>query len=66
MDLLVAFKSSTAWIKDLLSSEDGQDLIEYALIVALIASGVVAAMKGVSTQIQLAFNAVSSDLSTTL
>jgi Flp pilus assembly pilin Flp len=40
--------------------------VEYALVVALIAFGAVAAMKGLSTEIKTAFNTISSDLWTSL
>lgn len=53
-------------IKDLLTREDGQDLVEYALVVALIAFGAVTAMRGLSTEINVAFKTISSDLSTSL
>lgn len=53
-------------IKDLLAHEDGQDLVEYALVVALIAFGAVTAMKGLSTEIKTAFSTISSDLGTAL
>jgi pilus assembly protein Flp/PilA len=46
--------------------QEGQDLVEYALVVALIAFGAVAAMKGLSTEINTAFNVISSDLATSL
>ena len=36
-------------LRDYLMREEGQDLVEYALVVALIAFGAVAAMKGLST-----------------
>lgn len=52
--------------KDLISTVEGQDLVEYTLVVALIAFGAVAAMKGLSTEIKTAFNAISSDLATSL
>ena len=52
--------------KDRLSTVEGQDLVEYALVVALIAFGAVAAMKGLSTEIKTAFNVISSDLATSL
>lgn len=52
--------------KDFLSRENGQDLVEYALVVAIIAFGAVTAMKGLSTEIKTAFNTVSSDLGTSL
>jgi pilus assembly protein Flp/PilA len=50
----------------LLNREEGQDLVEYALVVALIAFGAVISMKGLSTEIKVAFNAISSDLATSL
>ena len=50
----------------LLNREEGQDLVEYALVVALIAFGAVISMKGLSTEIKIAFNAISSDLATSL
>ena len=49
-----------------LSNEEGQDLVEYALVVALIAFGAVAAMQSLSTEINTAFNVISSDLATSL
>lgn len=58
----------SAYIKmqSFLKQEEGQDLVEYALVVALIAFGAVAAMKGLSTEINTAFNVISSDLGTAL
>jgi len=49
-------------LMNLLRDESGQDLIEYALVAALIALGAIAAMNGVATGISNAFNAVGSDL----
>jgi len=45
---------------------EGQDLVEYALVVALIAFGAVAAMQGLATEINTAFNTISNDLGTAL
>jgi pilus assembly protein Flp/PilA len=53
-------------LQTLMVREDGQDLVEYPLVVALIAFGAVAAMKGLSTEINTAFNVISSDLKTSL
>jgi pilus assembly protein Flp/PilA len=53
-------------LQSLLRREDGQDLVEYALVVALIAFGAVAAMQGLATEINSAFNVISSDLGTAL
>jgi Flp pilus assembly pilin Flp len=38
-------------LQDLLSMEEGQDLVEYALTVALIALGAVASMRALSAEI---------------
>ena len=53
-------------LTSLMSDESGQDLVEYALVVALIAFGAATAMKGLSTEIKTAFNSISSDLATSL
>jgi pilus assembly protein Flp/PilA len=48
--------------QDLVSQEDGQDLVEYALIVALIALACCAGMKSLATAINNGF----TNLGTTL
>ena len=53
-------------LRSLIEREEGQDLVEYALVVALIAFGAVTAMKGLSTEINLAFNTISSELGSAL
>ena len=53
-------------LQALMVQEEGQDLVEYALVVALIAFGAVAAMKGLSTEINVAFNVISSELGSAL
>jgi pilus assembly protein Flp/PilA len=50
----------------LMAREEGQDLVEYALVVALIAFGAVTAMKGLSTEINSAFGTISSDLAASM
>jgi Flp pilus assembly pilin Flp len=42
----------------------GQDLIEYALVAALIARGATVSMKGVATAISTAFNNMAGHVST--
>ena len=49
---------------DLASREDGQDLVEYALIVALVAFGATAGMKALASGLNLAFSNISSKLGT--
>ena len=53
-------------IQTFLADERGQDLIEYALVVALIAFAVVAGMNTVATDINLAFSKIGSKLESTL
>jgi pilus assembly protein Flp/PilA len=45
-----------------LQDESGQDLIEYALVAALVGLGAVAAMKGLSNSIGNSFNGVGNAL----
>jgi pilus assembly protein Flp/PilA len=49
-------------MKNLLNDESGQDLIEYALIAALIALGAIAAMNSLSTKIGTEFNNIGNSL----
>jgi pilus assembly protein Flp/PilA len=48
--------------QDLKNSEEGQDLVEYALVVALIAFGATAGMTSLATGINTAFSTVSTKL----
>ena len=52
--------------QDLKNSEEGQDLVEYALVVALIAFGATAGMGALATGINTAFSNVSSKLGTSI
>jgi pilus assembly protein Flp/PilA len=54
------------YIVTLFSRQEGQDLVEYALVVALIAFGAVISMKGLSTEIKTAFSTISSNLASSL
>ena len=49
---------------DLMNCEEGQDLVEYAMIVALIALAATAGMQAVANGINSAFESVSIALST--
>jgi pilus assembly protein Flp/PilA len=48
----------------ILKDENGQDLIEYALMVALISLAVTIGMKSLATSINLAFTHIGTKLST--
>lgn len=49
--------------QDLKNHEAGQDLVEYALVLALVAFGAVAGMSALATGVNNAFNTISSTLS---
>jgi pilus assembly protein Flp/PilA len=51
-----------AWVR----SEDGQDLVEYALVVAMLAFGATTALKTLGTGINHAFTNISSTLASSL
>jgi pilus assembly protein Flp/PilA len=53
-------------LRSLMAGEEGQDLVEYALVVALMAFGCVAGMQSLASGINIAFNTVSSDLGASL
>ena len=46
--------------QDLMSCEEGQDLVEYALVVAIIALGCVASMRTVATTVSTSFSLIES------
>jgi len=52
-------------IQNFLSREDGQDLVEYALAVALIALGATVGMKALAGGINTAFGNLANTLTTT-
>ena len=49
-------------LDDLASREEGQDMVEYALITALLAFGWIAGVKNVATALNSAFSSISSQL----
>lgn len=51
-------------LRDLLDREEGQDLVEYALVVALIAFGAITGMGYLATGINNAFSTIGSTLTT--
>jgi pilus assembly protein Flp/PilA len=56
----------SAKMQNLMSSDEGQDLIEYALIVALIAFAATVGMGTVATGINNAFTNIASRLNSTI
>ena len=57
-----AFLMLSVRIQNLLSREEGQDLIEYALVVALIALAATAGMGTLATDINKAFTNIGNTL----
>ena len=51
-------------MQDLIKREEGQDLIEYALVVALIAFAAVTAMQTLAVDINAVFTAIGTALTT--
>jgi pilus assembly protein Flp/PilA len=51
-------------MQNLMKDEEGQDLIEYALVVALIAFAATVGMKSLATDINLAFSNIGTTLTT--
>jgi pilus assembly protein Flp/PilA len=49
-------------LRRLLTLDHGQDLVEYALVVGLIALGATASLRAFATGISSAFNTISTNL----
>ena len=56
-------KNAKLMFVNLVNDESGQDLIEYALVAALVGLGAVASMKGLANSIGTAFTGVGTALS---
>ena len=50
--------------QDLMHRDEGQDLVEYALLVALISLGAIATIGGITTQVKNIFISISTTLAT--
>jgi pilus assembly protein Flp/PilA len=61
-----AMMNASILLSSLLRDESGQDLIEYALVAALIALGAIAAMSSLDEKIINAFNAIGRQLTNAL
>jgi pilus assembly protein Flp/PilA len=49
-------------LKRLWKEEEGQDLVEYGLLVVLVALGAIAGMNGLATAINTTFGSAGTDL----
>jgi pilus assembly protein Flp/PilA len=51
-------------LRNALKDESGQDMVEYALVMGLIAMGAVVAVKGLATSIGTGFTSIGTKLTT--
>jgi len=51
-------------LRDLVEREEGQDLVEYAMVTALLAFGIISGMSKLATGLNTAFSNISSTLGT--
>ena len=51
-------------VHDLLAREEGQDLVEYALLLALVSLAAVAGLTGLAASISTVFSSISTTLIT--
>jgi pilus assembly protein Flp/PilA len=49
-------------LQGLMNREEGQDLVEYALVIALISVAAIASLKTLATSITAVFNGIGNDL----
>jgi pilus assembly protein Flp/PilA len=55
-------KNMKQLLNNLITEDSGQDLIEYALVAALVGLGAVTAMKSLGTTISTTFTSIGSSL----
>ncbi len=48
--------------QDLMHNDEGQDLVEYALVIAIVAIGAVTVLPTLSTKINSVFTTITNDL----
>jgi pilus assembly protein Flp/PilA len=53
-------------VKNLIAEESGQDLIEYALVAALVGLGSVASMNGLASSLANTFNGIGNALTSSV
>ena len=58
--------SAIVKLRALLKNDEGQDLVEYGLVVALVAFGAVAAMQALGTEISTVFSDITSTLQSSI
>jgi pilus assembly protein Flp/PilA len=64
IEIMYARAVASGGVKRFLREEAGQDLVEYALVLALIALGATASMSSLATSFSTAFSTVGSKFGT--
>ena len=62
--LAVRFYVTLQTLREALKDENGQDMVEYAIVMGLIAMGATVAMKGLATTIGTGFTSIGTKLTT--
>ena len=63
-DLVLKVYVKLQGLRDAMKDENGQDMVEYAIVMGLIALGATAAMKTLATTIGAGFTSVGTKLTT--
>jgi len=63
--VLRALVNVESFVRSLVRKDEGQDLLEYALLVALIALGAVIAVTAAGDKVEAVFNAIAGKIPTT-
>jgi pilus assembly protein Flp/PilA len=64
LKLYVRMQALGCALKSGLKNEDGQDMVEYAIVLGLIAMGATVAMRGLATTIGTGFTSIGTKLTT--
>ena len=60
--MITSFEFISAWLQAKARTERGASLVEYALLVALIAVVCIVAISGLSTKVQKTFNSTAASM----
>ena len=64
--MITSLIGSLVRIQNLFQNQEGQDLVEYAMVIALIAFGATVALQALGTGLYAAFIAINSTLGSSL
>jgi pilus assembly protein Flp/PilA len=64
--IMVSLSAAKLYLRSLVEREEGQDLVEYALVVALIAFGAITSMNFLASGLNTAFSDVAVTLTSNI